>query len=360
MASWEASDCAADPIGAATHAGIELATARLLRRAAHFAAVHPELERPWIDGELTAAQVGIVATGTRRLLPHETDIVVSHLAPVLPGLTQARTKAAVDAAAQLAHPTDAQEREREDYEKRSLDWEGSGGGLEIRGYLPSVEAGAFTSAIAALAEQSRSEGDGITVAQRRADALSSLVARAAANGLPVGGGLPAAVTLLVSADDAQRIAATDPAADRSGCRPDPASTTAGLPAGEAAVRFALCCAPITPAHHHQAPADGSVLGRMVGTPVTPLQMGRAVRLATPAQRRALQLRDAGCVIPGCSTRAAFTQPHHVTPWNLGGATDLDNLASLCFVHHRQVELGIWVIEAAPPGNPNRWRARRCG
>lgn len=360
MAAWQSSDSTADPVGAAVHSGIELTHARKLRRAAAFAAKHPDIGQPWRDLEVTTAQVSIIATVTKRLPAGDIDTILQCIAPALAGMTLSETRTAVEGAVQLAHPTEAQKREREDYEERGIAWTGIRGGLEIRGYLPPVEAGAFTAAIDALAEQLRAEGDGLTLAQRRADALAALVARAVAHGLPAGGGLPASVTLLVSADEAARIAGIDPSAGCPGRRPDPAVTASGLPVGEAAVRFALCCAPITPAHHHQAAADGSLLARLLGTPIAPLQMGRAVRLATTSQRRALQVRDGGCIIPGCGTGAAYTQPHHVVPWSLGGATDLDNLASLCFVHHRQVELGTWVIEPAALGDPRRWVARRRG
>ena len=34
---------------------------------------------------------------------------------------------------------------------------------------------------------------------------------------------------------------------------------------------------------------------------------------------------------------------------LGGATNIENLISLCYVHHRQVEHGKWDIQPTPPG-----------
>ena len=48
-------------------------------------------------------------------------------------------------------------------------------------------------------------------------------------------------------------------------------------------------------------------------------------LALEERRKALQVRDGGCAIPGCRIRSGYTQPHHITPWTLGGATDLDAL-----------------------------------
>ena len=64
-----------------------------------------------------------------------------------------------------------------------------------------------------------------------------------------------------------------------------------------------------------------------------LNMGRAVRLATPAQRRALRVRDGGCVFPGCDAPIGWTQAHHTIHWSKGGRSDLHSMALLCTAHH---------------------------
>ena len=53
-----------------------------------------------------------------------------------------------------------------------------------------------------------------------------------------------------------------------------------------------------------------------------LAMGRAIRLATPAQKDALIARDLGCVIPGCGVPGEHCEVHHVIPWAAGGPTDV--------------------------------------
>lgn len=53
-----------------------------------------------------------------------------------------------------------------------------------------------------------------------------------------------------------------------------------------------------------------------------LNVGRAHRLFTTAQRIALAARDGGCVHPGCRVPARFTEAHHINPWKHGGRTDL--------------------------------------
>ncbi|MGY1605911.1 DUF222 domain-containing protein [Geodermatophilus sp. SYSU D00700] len=98
------------------------------------------------------------------------------------------------------------------------------------------------------------------------------------------------------------------------------------------------------AHLEGGPAlHGSQVRRMLceATVVTmlsrgrePLAVGRARRLATRAQRRALSRRDGGCARPGCpETRVARLHAHHLRHWLFGGATDLDNLVLLCDADH---------------------------
>lgn len=66
----------------------------------------------------------------------------------------------------------------------------------------------------------------------------------------------------------------------------------------------------------------------------PLDLGRAARLFTKAQRVALGLRDGGCTAKGCETSASGCHAHHDDPWSRLGLTDLANGRLLCPRHHR--------------------------
>ncbi|GAA5163863.1 HNH endonuclease signature motif containing protein [Ornithinimicrobium tianjinense] len=107
-----------------------------------------------------------------------------------------------------------------------------------------------------------------------------------------------------------------------GERPGKGQTLAGgrLSAGQ--VRQAACEAEIIPA--------------VLGSQGELLDMGKAVRLATGAQIKALYLRDKGCTFPGCTVPAQWTIAHHAPWWSRGGRTDLDSLALLCEGHHSRV------------------------
>lgn len=93
---------------------------------------------------------------------------------------------------------------------------------------------------------------------------------------------------------------------------------------------------VTNAHHHT------------------LMLGRSQRLFSPAQRRALALRDQGCAVKGCGMPPSWCEAHHVLPWLAGGPTDVDNGILLCSHHHHEVHAGRLRVERAGP-QPGRWR-----
>ena len=106
-------------------------------------------------------------------------------------------------------------------------------------------------------------------------------------------------------------------------------------------------------------------GSMVDARSEVLDVGRARRLATPAQRAALRVRDRGCVFPGCDRPSEWCQAHHLVPFEDGGATDLDNLCLLCSHHHHLVHEGGWSLErigitwvATEPGRCPPYRGPR--
>ncbi|MFF4126187.1 DUF222 domain-containing protein [Microbispora rosea] len=65
-----------------------------------------------------------------------------------------------------------------------------------------------------------------------------------------------------------------------------------------------------------------------------LDMGRKVRLATPAQRRAIFARYATCWVDGCPLPATMCQIDHADDWSTGGLTDLKLLGPACQFHNR--------------------------
>ena len=86
----------------------------------------------------------------------------------------------------------------------------------------------------------------------------------------------------------------------------------------------------------------------------PLWLGRAKRLFTRAQKRALAKRDKGCRVPGCGMPVAWCETHHIIPWQLGGKTDIDNGILACSYHHHEIHAGRLRVEKAGP-RPGQWR-----
>ena len=78
-----------------------------------------------------------------------------------------------------------------------------------------------------------------------------------------------------------------------------------------------------------------------------LDQGRAQRLASREQRRALRSLYRTCAWPGCSISFECCEVHHVVWWERSGRTDLDNLAPLCSQHHHLVHEGGWILTLAP-------------
>ncbi|MPY97376.1 MAG: DUF222 domain-containing protein [Actinophytocola sp.] len=97
--------------------------------------------------------------------------------------------------------------------------------------------------------------------------------------------------------------------------------------------------------------DARIMPAVLGSRGEVLDLGREQRLANTAQRRALALRDKGCVFPSCTRPANWTEAHHIRGWIDLGPTDLDNLALLCGMHHRLIHTSDWTIRMAADGKP---------
>ena len=97
--------------------------------------------------------------------------------------------------------------------------------------------------------------------------------------------------------------------------------------------------------------DALVVPAVLGTPSEVLDLGRAYRDFNRAQRRAVALRDRGCVAPGCDQPPSACHAHHMWWWIDGGPTDLANAALLCGFHHRMVHRQGWTMCLAPNGYP---------
>lgn len=105
-------------------------------------------------------------------------------------------------------------------------------------------------------------------------------------------------------------------------------------------------------------ADGALIPAVLGGTGEILDFGRARRLASTGQRRALFARDRGCTFPGCPQPAAQSEVHHSTEWIKGGRTDLASLAIVCGYHNTEAPRRGWqtvMINGIPHWKPPSWQ-----
>jgi len=91
-------------------------------------------------------------------------------------------------------------------------------------------------------------------------------------------------------------------------------------------------------------ADANIIPAVLGGAGEVLDLGRARRLFSPAQRQALAERYGGCAFPGCGHPPSYTEAHHLQWWSRGGPTDLANGIPLCSFHHHRIHDDGWEIE----------------
>ena len=205
------------------------------------------------------------------------------------------------------------------------------GTTRLSGRIPDAQATMLRTTLEALASPRRAdnnERDGDPTGPRRpfpmrmGQALCELVEHLPEDRLPQAGGMSATITVTM---DYQQLA-------RQLGR---VTTNTGIDISAAQARRLACTAGIIPA--------------VLGTKSTVLDHGTRRRLYTKAQRNAIALRDGGCNWPDCDRPTAWCETHHLQPWNKGGATNIDNGAMFCSVHHHLLHQGQWTATRAPDG-----------
>ncbi|WP_111719719.1 HNH endonuclease signature motif containing protein [Homoserinimonas sp. OAct 916] len=96
---------------------------------------------------------------------------------------------------------------------------------------------------------------------------------------------------------------------------------------------------------------------LIGANGAVVALGTEQRLFNRQQRRAINLRDGTCIIPGCTIPAYWSEIHHVIPDSQGGPTHTNNGVSLCWYHHRTIDTSGWqirMIDGAPQVKAPRW------
>ncbi|MCW4351691.1 HNH endonuclease [Hoyosella sp. YIM 151337] len=211
-----------------------------------------------------------------------------------------------------------------------LEWNRKGDELKLSGRLDKESGLRLQVLLSPLAEpRSGEEGhpDTRTAAERSGDALADLLdftERSAA--LPHAAGEPPHVVVTM--------------------------TIAQLLGRSTAPAYLNHEHPIPAADARRIACDAKLIPAVLGTQSEVLDLGRTRRTSSVPQRRALGIRDGGCVFPGCTRTAAWCHAHHMDEWaEDDGPTDLKNLALVCPYHHRLVHDSEWELRMGADGHP---------
>ena len=124
---------------------------------------------------------------------------------------------------------------------------------------------------------------------------------------------------------------------RDGLNLDPKNTICRTPSG----------AQLTVETIRRLACEADIIPLVLGGTSVPLDVGKAKRLATVHQRRALAGVHETCAIDGCTVKFSHCEPHHINYWENGGDTNLDNLVPLCSRHHHAAHEGGWKLKLDP-------------
>ncbi|PFG16235.1 HNH endonuclease [Propionicimonas paludicola] len=263
----------------------------------------------------------------------------SHDAAALRRLTTHLVEVLAPDTADTLEAARLERQERAARARRYLEFFGDGhGNVHIRGSLPVADAEPFIRIIDAYAAADKRASleardplaELVTPTMRRADALVTMVNRHCQEALaPTNGGDRPRIVIALSYD---KLAKT--AADNGLLTGHLIGSNEPVPAS--VLRRLLC--------------DADVLPAVLGSPSEILDVGRTQRLVTTPIRAALELRDGGCVFPGCDKPPQDCHAHHITPWWAGGSTSLENLVLVCAHHHG-------IIEPGHDPTADRWQVR---
>jgi hypothetical protein len=337
-------------------------------------------------GELSYQHAVALADATRDLPPATIPQAEEVLLEAARALDPPRVRRLANHLREVVDPLGAEDRGRARLERRGL-WlsGGADGMLGVQGLLDAECGERLQAALLPLARPAGPD-DERSGAQRRADALGELARHALRAGtLPQHGGLRPGLTVTVEL--ASLLATTNGGGSVGGV-----GEWGGMLPREAVRRLA-CDATVTRAIVHRHPPAGSDLDAgarghdhgggqdgpltvrlrqamrvlpvaLGGAPPQMLDLGRSTRVVSPGLRRALVLRDGGCVVEGCDRPPAWCDAHHLRHWADGGLTGLGNLVLVCGRHHTLLHEGGWRVLRHPGGGrvtlsppTRRWHRR---
>jgi hypothetical protein len=191
----------------------------------------------------------------------------------------------------------------------------------LRVYLDSM-----TAPRRAHLDFTRATGDveQLTLPRRRGEAFCELLEHVPADALPSHGGTATSVVITLDFE----------------------ALTTGLGVAEVSTGGR-----ITATEARRMACQASILPAVLGGAGEVLDLGRSRRLFSPAQRKAMAIRDRRCRADACDIPAAWCEAHHAAElWSRGGRTDLADGVLLCSFHHHRAHDPRWRTERTANGD----------
>ena len=211
-------------------------------------------------------------------------------------------------------------------------------GWHLSGFL-KTETGAKLKAVLESLSIPVVANDDRTSAERRVAGLDRLLSSVLEAGLPTSKGIRPQLSVTVGVETLHEAMTAEPGKTQPAG--EPADLAGFGPIGPQLLSYLACTGDITPILTSTDDVEQAQV----------LNLGDTIRLATPAQRKAVIARQHGvCAAPGCTH--THLEIHHTTWWSNGGRTDLDGLIGICTSCHSLVHRGLLVIDTLGQGKFN--------
>lgn len=272
------------------------------------------------EGDITAPNARLIADLADTLTESCWRAFEDAVLDLAQTLAPARFRARARALRERIEPEPFPERHRRRADERRVWVDNDLDGMcWLTAYLPAEAAHRAMTHLDKLAAAMDAPDETRTLAQRRADAASDLLAG-------VLGSTGASASVSVTVPVLTLLGGGEPGI-LDGYGPIDADTARRL-AGHAPSFTRLLTHPVT----------GTVL-----------DVDRTTYRVPADLKRWLAIRDGGCTFPGCGRRASGCDLDHTLPWEHGGTTAAANLAHLCRHHHRLKHNSGWSIQQTDHG-----------
>lgn len=195
-------------------------------------------------------------------------------------------------------------------------------GAMLRKHLEAIAAPKHRAATGDPATEPDTGSGAVSRPLRMGQAFCEYIRTREAQGTPKAGGVAATVTVTMSLEALLG-----------------AENAASLDTGER----------ISAAEARRLACEAGIIPVVLGGKSEPLDVGRARRFHTKAQRVAIALRDGGCAAVGCDWPPGMCHVHHKTPWSRGGKTSVTDGVMLCPRHHTFAHDARYRVAFSPAG-----------